>query len=446
MLDTVVLSTLRQAFHDHAALDRQIWTLAALRAINTVGLSLVLWFVGAYLVHVRGMPATTYGIIAFVVNVAQSGASHWAGRASDRVGRVRIMLWAQVLRSLAVGGIGVCLIVSGPLPLIVALMVANGILRGCFEPVASAIVADVVTSDRRVAAFGLQRMGVNLGWVIGPASAGVLTDALGYGWPVVLASPFLVGAAIVTARMREPVRPAVRPDVQPTRIRDLLFTTRRHPELILLLAGAFVFSIAHIQQFTTLQNYAVGELGIAFSTLGLLYTVNGLGVLLFQIPAVALIARVRPERAQVVAAVLWLAAFALFGLAEGPRGLALAILVMTAGEVLLSPAQQATMASIGDPREMGRAFGALGTAQTLGVAVAPVLGGLAYDHLRDRHLSMWGALAIGPLLMLLVYLRFARVVTAPPATPAAKAAAAARAATAPVSQVIGPEVSGPIQR
>src|SRR5690606_11609416 len=80
-----------------------------------------------------------------------------------------------------------------------------------------------------------------------------------------------------------------------------------------------------------------------------------------------------------------------------------AVLIMTAGEVLLSPAQQATVAELGDPARLGRAFGALGTVQTLGVATAPVLGGLAFDHSRGQ---MWQLLALVPVALVGVHLAF----------------------------------------
>lgn len=426
-----VLGSLRAAWAEHASLDRRIWGLAGLRAVNTLGLSLVMSFVGAYLVTQRGVPATVYGAIAFGVNLGQSAASHWAGRASDRGGRVRLMLLSQTVRTLVIAAIGASILWVAPVPLIAALMLANGALRGCFEPVASAMVADLAPPDRRVAAFGLQRMGVNLGWVIGPAAAGLLAAAIGYGRVFLVAVPFLAVATWATTRLEEPARHRAT-TAAPAAGRGVLATMRARPDVALLLLGAFLFSLAHIQQFTTLQNYALVELDLTLAELGLVYSVNGLAVLVLQVPAVALIGRVRADRAQIVAALLYLTSFLLIDRATGLVGLAGGVLVMTAGEVLLAPAQQATMAELGDPRRLGRAFGALGTVQMLGVATAPAVGGVVFDHARGH---MWQLLALIPVVLVAVYVAFAAV---------RRRVASARGGV--VVEVIGPELSGPVQR
>jgi MFS family permease len=95
------------------------------------------------------------------------------------------------------------------------------------------------------------------------------------------------------------------------------------------------------------------------------------------------------------------------GAAGGAWTLGAAVLVLTIGEVVVTPAQQATVAELGDPSRLGRAFGVFGTMQMLGVAVAPVLGGLAFDHLRHRPLLMWACLAALPALLTAGYARFA---------------------------------------
>src|SRR5690606_35539656 len=172
----------------------------------------------------------------------------------------------------------------------------------------------------------------------------------------------------------------------PIGLRGGLREARRRPDVTLLLLGAFLFAMAHNQQFVPLQTYALTELDLDLAELGLVYSMNAIGVLVLQVPAVAMIARVSPWRAQRLAALLYLVAFLLLDRADGPAPLAPAVLVITPGEVLRSPAQPAGVAELGDPARMGRAFGALGTVQLLGVALAPVVGGLAFDHARG---SMW---------------------------------------------------------
>ena len=68
-------------------LDRRVWQMAFARSINTMGLSLVMSFLGIYIVKTRGYPAWMYGLIALGSNLGQSISSAWAGNLSDRIGR-----------------------------------------------------------------------------------------------------------------------------------------------------------------------------------------------------------------------------------------------------------------------------------------------------------------------------------------------------------------------
>src|SRR5262245_22703531 len=50
------------------SIDRRVWQMAFARAVNTMGLSLVMSFLGIYVVVVRGYPAWAYGLIALAAN------------------------------------------------------------------------------------------------------------------------------------------------------------------------------------------------------------------------------------------------------------------------------------------------------------------------------------------------------------------------------------------
>src|SRR3982751_55884 len=138
--------------------------MAFARAVNTMGLSLVMTFLGIYVVETRGYPAWSYGLIALAANLGQSATNAWAGNLSDRIGRKPLITTALFVRSAFVAVLRTQVLFDAPLWTLAANVVVTSTLRGCFEPVAYALVADVATDDQRVAAFGIQRMGTNLGW------------------------------------------------------------------------------------------------------------------------------------------------------------------------------------------------------------------------------------------------------------------------------------------
>ena len=119
-------------------------------------------------------------MIALAANLGQSMSNAWAGNLSDRIGRRPLITTALFVRSGFIALLGTQITLDAPLWSIGANIVVTSTLRGCFEPVAYALVADVVRDDQRVAAFGIQRMGTNLGWAVAPGRR-VLTLVIPYG-------------------------------------------------------------------------------------------------------------------------------------------------------------------------------------------------------------------------------------------------------------------------
>ncbi len=393
---------IRTTWREYAELERRIWVMAGVRAVNTMGLSLAMAFLAVYFVDDRGFSGQTYGLIMLAANLMQALAQGWAGELSDRFGRIQMMVRALSSRCLIMCVLGTLILVDAPLWALAPAAMLNALLRGFFEPVGYALVADLAPADKRVAAYGLQRMGVNLGWLIGPAAGGLLSEGISYGAVFFIAAAVLLYAVRATARVQDPGH---RADVDNMKVslREALAEALRRADMTLLLASAFLFSLLHTQLFSTLSMYAVGVLHLSHAELGVVYMINGTAVLLLQIPAVGIINRIGTVRATVMGALLYGIAFVCIGSAYDTLTLAAAVAVLTAGEVVCAPAQQATAARLGDPRRMGRTFGVMGFAQMLGVACAPLVGGNLYDHLRDRPHVMWAIPAGAALVLAISY-------------------------------------------
>jgi predicted MFS family arabinose efflux permease len=376
-----------------AALDKRVWQMAFARTVNTMGLSLVMSFLGIYVVETRGYPAWVYGVICLVANVCQSGSNAWAGNLSDRIGRRPLITRALFVRAFVIATLGTLVALDAPLWSLALTMVVSSSLRGCFEPVAYALVADVVQPDQRIAAFGLQRMATNLGWAIGPAMGGVLTLVVPYGFIFYIAAIGMIAAAIVTMSVVDPVTAKPQEASDDEDILDTVRAAIAHPLLKLLLAGTFLCALLETQMFSTFSIYMTDVIGLSKSDVGLLYTINGLGVLLLQVPALSVIKRLGIATTLPWASLFDALGFALIGAATGFRGGAIAMLTLTSAEVIFDPSHQTAIAEVSDPAHRGRTYGVVGLAQTLGIAVAPLLGGLLLDTIGDHHGAMWLTIA-----------------------------------------------------
>ncbi len=391
------------------ALDRRIWLLALARSINTMGFSLVMPFMAMHLVEDRGATGAFYGAIYLVAGLVAALAQGISGELADRIGRRKMMIGGLSLRALNMAALGWAVLVTASVPTIGLLVISNGLLRAWFEPAASAAVTELSPPASRVAAFGLQRIGLNIGWAVGPALGGFLASH-SYGTLFFVAAP----ATLVTILAILPVKDQPRPEAQaverPARLSlEVAWAALRENRvfagyLVLVLLG----SVMTVQIFSTLSLYASASLGMTKADVGLLYTINGLFVVLLQVPAVALVKPWGMRRALVFGAMLYGVGYVIFGVSGGFVGLAVGMAVLTAGEVIFAPALSDTAATLGDPARMGRAFGLFGLMQTFGISLGPLVGGLAFDHLRDDPLMMWGLMAIGMVGVAAAYSRFGK--------------------------------------
>jgi MFS family permease len=397
----------RDVFGPYLALDRRIWLVAATRCINTMGFSLVMPFMSLYLVKEQHVLAKTSGLIYLVAGIAAALAQGTAGELADRIGRRRLMSAALALRAGHMILLGLAVNAHVSVHVLGALIVVNGILRALFEPAAAAAVTDLAPEGERVTAFALSRMGVNLGWSLGPMIGGGLTH-IGYGTLFFVAAPVLLAAAVVAHRIADAPRGRAPTRSEGIGAGALVQALRQNPPFAMCLGLVFLGSTMTVQFFATLSTYMGAELGHSPGTIGLVYTVNGLLVLAFQLPAVALIRRGGARVALVFGPTLYVIAYFMFGLSPSFAWLALCAAVLTAGEVVFSPALSDMAAFLGDPARQGRNFGLFGLMQTLGVSLGPLVGGAVFDALRHRHVLMWWCFALGMAIVGIGYAWFTR--------------------------------------
>jgi MFS family permease len=374
-----------------------------------MGLSLAMTFLAIYVVNTRGYPAWLLGLVLLAANGCQSLSNAWAGNLSDRIGRRPLITGSLFIRSIFIAALGTQILFDAPLWSLALNIVINSALRGCFEPVAYALVADVVTPDQRIAAFGLQRMGINLGWAVGPALGGTLTLVMPYGAVFFVASAGMIVAGIVTLYVADPVRAQAAPQA-PGELRRALVAGFRHARMRLLLVATFSAALLQTQMFSTFSIFMTDEIGLSKANVGLLYTLNGVGVLVLQLPALALVRRLGIAAVLPWASLASALGFALIGLASGlPMG-AVAILAITGAEVLLAPAHQTAIAEVADPAQRGRAYGVVGFSQMAGIALAPLAGGLLFDAIGHHHATMWAIIACIGIVQAVCFSAFVRKV------------------------------------
>jgi MFS family permease len=396
-------------FSDFRVLDRRIFILAGARLVVTLGFAAVLPYLGVTLHQERGVPATVVGIIWTAAGLSGAAMQWVAGEVADRVGRRPVLLGAMLLRTANLVALGYEILHQGSILAIAALCVLNGVLRAFFDPVASAMVADLATDERRIAAFSLQRIGVNIGWAFGTMALG-FTQALHIRFGhVFYASAVVTLLAALAASAISETRSATHAIRPPFRLADLAAYRHDHPFMWFLLA-TFFFYLLQSQLYATLSLYAADHLGMTLVQISHLYTLNGWIVVLLQLPAFYYIRRAGTHRVLVIGALAYAVGYAACALADNEGHLLAAVAFITLAEIISAPAQQTTATGMAPANRIGAYAGMFGLAQAAGQSLGPLLGTSLLDLLPDR--LTWPLLGLFGAAAALLYRR-ARVIRAP---------------------------------
>ena len=355
-----------------------------------MGFSIVLPFLAVYLKSNRHIPATWIGAVYTLSGIIGALTQAVAGELADRHGRRNLMVGSLLVRSGILAAMGVAIVRDASFFTIGALVIANATVRSLFEPAAFAAVCDVTSTRQRVRAFGVQRIGINVGWAAGPALGGYLAN-VGYGYLFFLAVPATLAAAFLCMGMKDVRTP--RAGNERFSLRELAML-RQDRHLLPFLGVTLVGMILVAQIFSPFAMYADEKLHLGQTNLGHLYSINGVLVAALQVPAVWFIERIGQRRAVVLGPLAFAAGYTFIGLARAMPGLIFCIVFLTLAEIVLMPAQQSIASRLGDASRQGRVMGLYGLTFAAGQSFGPLVGGLAVDHLIRWPLAMWGSLGM----------------------------------------------------
>jgi MFS family permease len=369
--------------------------------VVTLGFAAVLPYLGVTLHQERGVSATMVGIIWTAAGLSGAAMQWVAGEVADRVGRRPVLLTAMLLRTLNLTALGYEILSRGPILAIAALCVLNGVLRAFFDPVASAMVADLATGEHRIAAFSLQRIGVNIGWAFGTMGLGLThTLHLSYGHLFYASAAITLLAALAASAITETRAKASGSGRPPLRLSDL-GAYRHDRRFMRFLAATFFFFLLQAQLYATLSLYAAGHLRLKLVEVSHLYSLNGWMVVLLQLPAFYYIRRVGTHRVLVIGAFAYAASYALCGLATRELHLLACVAFITIAEIISAPAQQTAATGMAPVGRVGAYAGMFGLAQAAGQSLGPLVGTSLLDVLPNR--LAWPLLALFGVTAALLY-------------------------------------------
>ncbi|MER5184384.1 MFS transporter [Streptomyces sp. NPDC002896] len=355
-------------------------------ALSAFGVGFTVPFLYVYVAQVRGLGASTAGVVLAAFAVAALVVLPFIGRALDRRGPLPVLVGASLIASAGALALGLA---RGEVAAIVSAAVL-GAGTAVMQPALATLIVGCAETSTRTRAFAMQFFLQNLGLGIGGLIGGQIVDenrpasfTLLFSIEAVM---FLVLAAIAaTVRMPHAtaLRGAVPRDesaVGGSGVRALL----RHRAMVQLCVLGFVLFFACYGQFESgLSAYGVEAAGISASTLGIALAANTAVIVVAQFAVLKFVER--RSRSRVIASVglLWAFAWAVAGyagLGHGSQAMATAAFISTyalfgLGEAMLSPTLAPLVADLAPTGMVGQYNSAFALVKQLALAVGPAVGG-----------------------------------------------------------------------
>jgi MFS family permease len=367
-------------------LPRPVYVLELGALVNAFGNGVVLPFLLIYLHNVRGIPFGLAGTAAAVQSAAALGSGFLGGTLSDRIGPKRVLL----------GALAVMTVAFALMPLIreawqaFAVYTLWGIGSGSFWPSQSALLAGLTPAARRAPAYALQRLSMNAGVAIGGVVAGLIASV---GEPNTFTVLFAINCAtflgymLVLTRVRAPHLHEERLGGSWRAVlSDRVFTR------FTLLNAAFMTAAISLA-VELLPAFAKNVTRISEKEVGIVFALDAVGVVLFQLPVVKLSEGRSRMRGLAVMGVLWAASFVAVWAAGAWTTatvafaiLAAAMLVFAVGECLHGTIQAPLSVDLAPQALVGRYLAASSISWQIGWIIGPAAGGFILQH---RPLLLW---------------------------------------------------------
>ena len=346
---------------------RLVWVLAAGRFVGSASTFLML-FLTLYLTGPRNLPVATAGLVAGGYGVGMLLGNFTGGRWGDRFGHRRTLMACST-----VSGLGIAAVPWLPMTGLVVLLPVFAYLAATASVSNGALSALAVGRGDRRTAVAIGRAASNAGFVIGPP-LGALIISQSY-------DALFVVDGLMTLAVRFAVAPFL-PRDEAHVMRDpaapsLWRALRADRALMTLLPAVVLVDIVYRQLYTTVPVH-LRDAGQPVALYTALVAVGSGLILALEIP-VAL--RLRGHSSYPIIAsgyALVGVGFALFGLPVSAAASVLAMVVLTAGEILYKTTATAHVLDAAPDHLVGQYQGLYTGAATSGTMLAAPIGTAVY--------------------------------------------------------------------
>ncbi|NWE22055.1 MFS transporter [Pseudomonas sp. P7548] len=327
-------------------------------------------FYAAYLIHQHAVSAGTAGLLVGVYGAGALFVDLIIGAVIKRLGANRVILGSLLLNALL-------LLIIPSVDNTAALFVLSFLWGACYEAFTPATFSETVThssSETRKVAFSCNRLAINIGMAIGPLLGSLIflsnADAVFY----INAALSLVSFAACLRFGRAVTVGAAQAAPLASKGNGLPETApHERSRLLVILLAALPVHVAYALPPTFLSAYIITYTELPAYYVGIIFFINALLVILFEVPINQRMAHLSSSRSLVAGFLLAGVGFFLMGFSHVGAMLLVATVLWSLGEMIVFPGITHYVSSISSRHTVDRNLGYYSAGVNIGVMITPSL-------------------------------------------------------------------------
>lgn len=270
------------------------------------------------------------------------------------------------------------------------LLLFNSMFATMFASASNAYVADMIDSpEERQSAFAVLRIGLNVGWMAGPA-IGAFLSRTPFSLIFSITGILCLFTAIITVLYCPPINKKIEKSAIPHNSKGgYLEILKNDRKLLFLSIMAFLLYAGQAQFVPLLSIFSTQVIGITKPMLGYLFSLNGIVVVIFMSYVTGKAKKFPPFYLLASGALIYAAGYLVYGLSFNWAMLALGTMVITFGEMLIGPSTLRIVSNLSNEKNRGRYMGIHELVRGMGWSFGPWFGSVVYANFTGNYLGFW---------------------------------------------------------
>jgi MFS family permease len=367
-----LLAKTRKVYNEY---PRAFWTYNIIVFIDRLGGFMLYPFFALYLTHKFNIGMSTVGLIFAVFSITGMVGSALGGAIADRMGRKTVIVASLILSSLSALGMGFAPTIS----IFVLTVIVVGTLSSIGHPAHEAVVADLLPPDKRAEGYGIIRVVFNIAVIIAPPIAGLLVTRAYIMLFIVDAVISIIAAAVVIFFLPETKPQAhAKPETMKQTFAGYGRVFKDVPFLAFI-GVTVMMTLVYMNMNSTLGVFLRDQHGLPEVNYGVLLSVNAIMVVALQFWVTRRLEKFRPMLMMAAGSLLYAIGFAMYGFVSTFAFFIVAMVVITIGEMVVSPFQQSVVAGFAPENMRGRYMAVAGLSWSISFTVGPYFAGLILE-------------------------------------------------------------------